>query len=151
MSRKNASRLLPCDKNGRKVAVRGILTEDDVSQDMKTHERPMFSTFNGQTTCETRVFVTQMGFRGRFRAEEDGDGWQWAAETSGPRRFGLFSVAYCSGCVCRKGLKPESASQDDFCLFHTNLATLVARMKEDLYILSVATISHRKPLPLVTS
>mmetsp|Transcript_73763 Transcript_73763/g.149187 ORF Transcript_73763/g.149187 Transcript_73763/m.149187 type:complete len:339 (-) Transcript_73763:129-1145(-) len=29
------------------------------------------------------------------------------------------------GCVCRKGLKPESPSQDDFCVFHTGLATLV--------------------------
>ena len=28
------------------------------------------------------------------------------------------------GCVCRKGLKPESPSQDDFCVFHTGLATL---------------------------
>ena len=27
-------RLLPCEKNGRKVAVRGILTEHDVSQDL---------------------------------------------------------------------------------------------------------------------
>ncbi|CAK9114168.1 unnamed protein product [Durusdinium trenchii] len=75
--------LLPCEKNAPKVAVRGVVTEQDDQQDGFA---PKKATTEGVPGILKRAAV---------------------------------------GYVCRKGLKPESPSQDDFCIFHTKFATLV--------------------------
>lgn len=75
--------LLPCEKNARKAALRGVLTKEDELQD---GFEPKKTIMEGAPAVLKRAAL---------------------------------------GCVCRKGLKPESPSQDDFCVFHTGLATLV--------------------------
>jgi len=36
-----------------------------------------------------------------------------------------FLEKFGIGCVCKKGMKPQSPNQDDFCAFHTDMCTLV--------------------------
>ncbi|CAE7026449.1 unnamed protein product, partial [Symbiodinium sp. KB8] len=66
--------------------------------------------------------LAQRGLLASDAQEIEIDGFQpkmvKAEGTGALSKFGI-------GCVCRKGMKPQSPSQDDFCAFHTDLCTLV--------------------------